>query len=82
MHIIKLLFSALTVAFGILGITNTLSYDITMPITFVCLTITLFITAKENKDNGQKNSAICFLLLGMFLLAVTVYNVISMIWRI
>ncbi len=39
----KTFFSALTVAFGILGLTKALSFDITMPITFVSLAITLFI---------------------------------------
>ncbi len=34
---LKLFFSALTVAFAILGLTKALSTDITMPITFVCL---------------------------------------------
>ncbi len=41
---LKLFFSALTVAFGILGLTKALSFDITMPITFLCLAITMFIT--------------------------------------
>ncbi len=40
---LKLFFSALTVAFGILGLTKALSFDVTMPITFVSLVITLFI---------------------------------------
>ena len=44
---IKILFSALTVAFVILGLTKALSTDITMPIMFICMVITMFITAKE-----------------------------------
>jgi len=40
---LKLLFSALTVAFAILGLTKALSTDITMPIMFICLAITMFI---------------------------------------
>ena len=74
MHNLKLFFSALTVAFAILGLTKALSYDITMPITFLCLTVTIFITSKENKIKGQKKSSLYFLLLGIFLLAVTVYS--------
>ncbi|MBR6741856.1 MAG: hypothetical protein IKM09_00270 [Clostridia bacterium] len=77
MRNIKLLFSSFTVAFAILGLTKALSYDITMPITFLFLAITMFINAAENKQNGQKKSALCFLLLGIFLLAVTVYNTVS-----
>ena len=79
---LKLFFSALTVAFAILGLTKALSTDITLPITFVCLAATIFITSKEYKDKHQKNTSVCFLLLGMFLLVVTVYNVASIIWGI
>ena len=78
----KLFFSALTVVFAILGLTKALSTDITMPITFVCLATTMFITSKEYKDKQQKTTAIYFLLLGIFLLIVTSYNVASMIWGI
>ena len=77
---LKLFFSALTVAFAILGLTKALSTDITMPIMFVNLAITLFISSKEYKDKQQKNTSVCFLVLGMFLLVVTVYNVASIIW--
>ncbi len=79
---LKLFFSALTVAFGILGLTKALSTDITMPIMFVCLATTMFITSKEYKDKQQKSTAVYFLLLGIFLLIVTVYNVASLIWGI
>ena len=77
---LKLFFSALTVAFGILGLTKALSQDITMPIMFVCLAAMMFITYKEYKDKQQRNTAIYFLLLGVFLICVTLYNVASIIW--
>lgn len=79
---LKLFFSALTVAFAILSLTKALSTDIAMPITFVCLATTMFITAKEYKDKQQKSTSRYFLLLGIFLLIVTAYNVASMIWGI
>lgn len=79
---LKLLFSSLTVAFGILGLTKAFSTNITMPIMFVCLATTMFITSKEYKDKQQKNTAIYFMLLGVFLLVVTGYNVASIIWGI
>ena len=82
MRNMKLLFSVLVVAFAILGLTKALSTDITMPITFVCLAITMFITAKEYKDSEQKHSSVYFVLLGIFLLIVTVYNMISKIWGV
>ncbi len=79
---LKLFFSAFTVAFAILGLTKALSTDITMPIMFVGLAITMLITAKEYKDKQQKSTAVHFLLLGIFLLVVTAYNVASLIWSI
>ena len=79
---LKLLFSALTVAFAIIGLTKALSTDITMPIMFVGLAITMFITSKEYRDKQQKNLAIYFLLLGVFLFVVTAYNAASIIWGI
>ena len=79
---LKLFFSALTVAISILVLTKAFSTYILMPLMFICLTVTMFITAKEYKDNKQKNTAIYFLLLGVFLLIVTIYNVVSLIWNI
>ena len=51
---LKLFFSALTVAFAILGLTKAVSTDITMPIMFACLAITMFITSKEYKEKEKK----------------------------
>ena len=82
MEKLKLIFSALTIAFGILGLTKAISTDISMPIMFVNLAITMFITAKEYKDKQQKSTAVYFLLLGIFLLIVTAYNVASLLWGI
>ena len=82
MKTLKLMFSAFTVAFGILGLTKALSTDIAMPIVFVCLAITMFLTSKEYKDKQEKRTAIHFLLLGVFLLIVTAYNIASLIWGI
>ncbi len=79
---LKLFFSSLTVTFAILGLTKALSTDITMPIMFVCLATTMFITSKEYKDKQQKSTAVYFLLLGAFLLVVTAYNIVSIIWGI
>ena len=76
---LKLFFSALTVAFAILGLTKALSTDITMPITFICFATTMFITSKEYKEKEQKSTAIYFMFIGIFLLLVTAYNVASLI---
>lgn len=76
---LKLLFSSLTVAFAILGITRAIPTDISMPVMFACMAITMLISAKEYKDNGHKRSAVYFLLLGVFLIAVCAYNTASII---
>jgi len=59
MKTMKLFSSAFTVAFAILGLTKAIPTDISMPITFVGLAITMFITSKEYKDKEEKRSAIC-----------------------
>jgi len=82
MKIAKLVFSALTLLFAILGLTRVLSSDLALPITFVGLAVTMFLNAKEYKDKQQKRSAFYFLLVGIFLLLVTAYNVASIIWGI
>ena len=82
MKTFKLLFSTLAVAFAILGLTKTLSADITLPVTFVSLAITFFLTAKEQRNNDQTSTATYFLLVGLFLLLITAYNVASMIWGV
>ena len=79
---LKLFFSASTVALATLGLTKALSTDIIMPITFICIAVTMFITSKEYKDKEQKNTSLYFLLLGIFLLIITAYNVASLIWGI
>ena len=76
---LKLVFSALTVAFAILGLTKAISTDISMPISFVSMAIAMLITSKEYIDEQQKSMSLYFLLLGVFLLIVTAYNVASMI---
>ena len=82
MPVMKLLFSALTLVFAGLGLTGVFSYDVTMPVTFVCLSVTMFITAGEYKRRNQKRSALHFLLLGIFLLIVTIYNTLSIVFGI
>ena len=76
---LKLFFSASTVALATLGLTKALSTDIIMPMTFICIAVTMFITSKEYKDKEQKNTSLYFLLLGIYLLIITVYNVASLI---
>lgn len=79
---LKIFFSALTVAFAILGLTKALSFDISQPVMFVCLAVTMFIASKEHKTKGEKRSSLYFLLLGVLLLAVVGYNIASILWRI
>lgn len=79
---LKILFSALTVASAVLGLTKALPTNIIMPIMFVFLAVTMFITSKEYKDKQEKSTAVSFAVIGVILLAVTAYNVASIIWGI
>ena len=82
MNNLKLFFSALTVSFAILSLTNAMSTDIAMSIMFICFAVTMFINSKESINKKQKKMAICFFVLGVFLLLITAYNVASFIWKI
>jgi len=77
MNTLKLIFSSLTVAFAILGLTNALSFNISMPITFIFLGLSIFITSKEYKNKGDKKTSLTFFILGIFLYLITIYNIIS-----
>lgn len=50
MHILKVIFSILTIVFGSLGLTNIVSTDIALPIMFVFMGLTLLTIAKDCYD--------------------------------
>ncbi len=77
MRVIKLIFSALAILFGVLGLTNVLIYDISLPLMFVFMGATMLITAKESFDKGKKNDAIFYIAVAIFIYGVTIYNVLS-----
>lgn len=71
---IKLFFSFVGMIFGILGLTKTLSYDISLPIMDVCLGMVCLCSGVIKVRTGKKNSAFFDFLLGtLFLLLVTVH---------
>ena len=73
----KAIFSVLTIMFGSLGLMNIVSTDITLPIMFVFMGLTLLTNAKDCYDKGAKKDAIIFVGLAIFVYAVTAYNLIS-----
>lgn len=77
MRIWKAIFSVLTIIFGSLGLMNVMSTDITLPIMFVFMGLTLLTNAKDCYDKGAKKDAIIFVGLAIFVYAVTAYNLIS-----
>ena len=79
---LKLFFSVLTIVFAILGLTKTLSTYVAMPIMQVCLAVTMLITSREYKDKEDKNTSLLFLVVGIFALTVTAFNVATIIWGI
>ena len=54
----KAIFSVLTIMFGSLGLMNIVSTDITLPIMFVFMGLTLLTNAKDCYDKGAKKDAI------------------------
>lgn len=71
---LKLIFSSVGMIFGILALTKTLSYDITMPIMNVCLGMVCLCSGVINVRTGKKNNAFFDFLLGaLFILLVTVH---------
>lgn len=77
MHIWKAIFSVLTIIFGSLGLINIVSTDITLPIMFVFMGLTMLTNAKECCDKGAKKDAMIFAGIAIFVYVVTAYNLIS-----
>ena len=77
MRIRKAIFTVLTIVFGSLGLMNIMPYDITLPIMFVFMGLTLLTSAKECYDEGAKKDAMIFAGVAIFVYVVTAYNLIS-----
>lgn len=77
MRIWKAIFTVLTIVFGSLGLMNIMPYDITLPIMFIFMGLTLLANAKESYDEGAKKDAMIFAGVAIFVYVVTAYNLIS-----
>lgn len=77
MRIWKVIFTVLTIISVSLGLMNIISYDVTMPIMFVFMGLTLLTNARECYDNGAKKDAMIFAGVAIFVYVVTVYNLVS-----
>ena len=77
MRILKTIFTVLTIIFASLGLMNIMPYDVTMPIMFVFMGLTLLTNAKDCYDNGAKKDAMIFVGVAIFVYAVTAYNLIN-----
>ena len=77
MRIWKVIFTVLTIISASLGLMNIIPYDVTMPIMFVFMGLTLLTNAKDCYDKGAKKDAIIFVDVAIFAYAVTAYNLIS-----
>ncbi len=76
MKIAKLIFSAITIIVGALGIVKLLPYSISQPIAFTSLAILLVLNAKGYKDKGDKGSAYTVYALAALVMLVVIYNLI------
>ena len=77
MRIWKAIFSVLTIILGSLGLINIVSTDITLPIMFVFMGLTMLTNAKECYDKGANKDAMIFAGIAIFVYVVTAYNLIS-----
>lgn len=73
----KAIFSVLTILFAAVGLLRLVSFDISTPIMFVFLGLSMIVNAKESYDKGSKGEAVCLGVMTVLLYAVTVYNLIS-----
>ena len=79
MHSWKALFSILTILFGAIGLMKLLPFDISLPVMFVFMGLTLLANAKECHEKGSKRDTIIFGGIAIFIYGVTAYNFISRI---
>lgn len=77
MRVWKMICSVLTIIFAVSGLMKLLPYDVSSPVMFVFLGLTMLVNAKECYDKGAKRDAIFFVGTAIFVYAVTAYNLIS-----
>ena len=73
MKLTKIIFSILTIIFGILGLLRILPYDISMPIMIFAMATSLLITSFEYKKKQDKNGFILTLLVALFGYGTIIY---------
>ena len=77
MRIGKAIFTVLTIISASLGLMNIISYNVTMPIMFVFMGLSLLTNAKDCYDKGAMKDAMIFVGIASFVYVVTAYNLIS-----
>ncbi len=75
---IILIFAALTILSGALGLTGVLTYDVTMPVMFLFLGLTMLASAKEKFDRGAKQQARLFVGVTVIIYVILGYNLLMM----
>ena len=80
----KICFSIFTIILAFMALMDNapISRDIIMPLMFISLSMNMFTTAKEYREKQQKGTSVYFMVVGIFLLIVTLYNVASLIFGI
>lgn len=76
MKIAKIIFSAITIIIGVLGIINIIPVSVSQPIAFTSLAILLALCAKGYGERGDKGSAYTVYALAAIVLAVVIYKLI------
>ena len=75
---LALIFAAITILSGALGLMGILSYDIIMPVMFLFLGLTMLASAKEKYDKGAKQQAKMFVGVTVIIYAILGYNLLMM----
>ncbi len=76
MKIAKIIFSAITIIIGALGIVKLLPYSVSQPIAFTSLAVLLVLSGQGYKEKGDKGSAYTVYTLAGLVILVTVYNIV------
>ena len=77
MRIWKAVFSILTILFGAIGLMKWLPFDLSLPVMFFFMGLTMLANAKDCYDKGSGRDAAIFSGVAVFIYGVTAYNMLS-----
>ena len=73
----KTIFTLLAIIFGSLGLMNIVSTDVSLPLMYVFMGLTVLTTAKEFYDKNEKKAAIILTVVAIFIYTVTIIKLFT-----